>query len=216
MNKVMMIAGAIALIGVMTGCLTMSPEERREAYAKEYERLAALPPAEVVQSPNKAISDCAKLSCDLFNEVQPLMKAYATAVENRREYTGFMNDVRYYVEEEGMSNKDACKKVHDAVIAADAKLPADQKVWPKIQKGIVAANQLDPKKQLANIALLVARNAEIVKSAKKLSSALQDKDFMGRYAECTAISKQLAQALECLVFLGDQYSRVVELENYAR
>ena len=55
-----------------------------------------------------------------------------------------------------------------------------------------------------------------MKSAKKLSSALQDKDFMGRYAECTAISKQLAQALECLVFLGDQYSRVVELENYAR
>ena len=148
MNKVMMIAGAIALIGVMTGCLTMSPEERREAYAKEYERLAALPPAEVVQSPNKAISDCAKLSCDLFNEVQPLMKAYATAVENRREYTGFMNDVRYYVEEEGMSNKDACKKVHDAVIAADAKLPADQKVWPKIQKGIVAANQLDPRSSL--------------------------------------------------------------------
>ena len=89
-----------------------------------------------------------------------MMKAYVAKVESCREYTGFMNDIRYYVEEEKLSNKEACRKVCDAVIAADANRAGGQKIWPKIQKGIVAANELDPKKQLAKIALLIARNTE--------------------------------------------------------
>ena len=148
-----------------------------------------------------------------------MMKAYVAKVESCREYTGFMNDIRYYVEEEKLSNKEACRKVCDAVIAADANRAGGQKIWPKIQKGIVAANELDPKKQLAKIALLVARNTEIAKSVADLPNAFKNEDFMGkakRGAECAAISTQLAETLECLVYLGDQYSRVVELETFSR
>lgn len=219
MKKISIVASAVALVAVMSGCVSMSPEEQREAYAKEFNRLSSLPPAERVHSPNREISRCAMLSCDLFNEVHPLMKAYVAAVESSREYTGFMDDIRYYVDEKKMSNQEACKKVYNDVVAADANLPADQKMWPKIQKGILAANELDPKKQLAKIALLVARNAEIVKSVSNLPNAFKNEDMMGkinRGAECTAISNQLAESLECLTFLGDQYSRVIELEAFAK
>lgn len=219
MNKLTVVSVVVLIGAIIAGCATTSPEEKRAAYQKEYSRLASLPPAQMVVSPNYDVANCAKLSCDLFGEVQPMMKAYVAKTESSREYTGFMNDVQYYVKEEKMSNQDACKKVADAVIAADANRPDDQKVWPKIQKGIVAANELDPKTQLAQIALLVARNLEIAKSVKALPNSLAKEDFMSkaqRLQEISAISKQLTDMLECLYFLQDQYTRVVELEAYAR
>lgn len=224
MKKVMMVVGAIVFTVLMTGCSSLapaklSPEEQRAKYQEEFTKFAALPPAQMVASPNPAIANCAKLSCDLFNEMHPLMKAYVAKVEASREYTAFMNEVRYCVEEEKMSNQDACKKVYDAVIAADANRPDGEKIWPKIHQGIVAANELDPKKQLAQIAVLVARNLEIDKSVKELPKAFKEKDFMAkaqRASECAAITKQLADVLRCLNYLRDQYSRVVEIENYSR
>ena len=218
MNVKKLLAAGV-LCACVAGCFTTSPEERREAFQKEFERLSNLPPAVMVASPNKDVANCAKLSCDLFNEIHPLMKAYAAKVESNREYTGFMNDIQYYVKEEKLSNQEACKKVKDAVVAADAERPADQKVWPKVQRGIAAANELDPKKQLVQIATLVARNAEIEKSVSDLPKSFSNEDFASKVKrgdECSAISKQLAESAECLVYLGDQYSRVIELENYAR
>lgn len=219
MKMLLPIAGVAVLSGMMTGCATVSPEECRAAYQNEYARLAALPPAEVVSSPNFDVSNCARLSCDLFNEVHPLMKAYVDKTESSREYIGFMNDIQYYVKEEKMSEQDACKKVIDDVMAADATRPDDQKLWPKIQKGIAAVNELDPKNQLVKIAVLTARNLEIDKSVKTLPKSFRHEDFMGmaqRVSECAAISKQLTDAAECLTYLSDQYSRVIALDNYAR
>ena len=225
MKKVMMVVGAIAFTTLMTGCsmlepAKLSPEEQRAKYQEEFTQFAALPPAQRVHSPNRAIADCAKLSCDLFNEMHPMMKAYVAKVESSREYTAFMNEVRYCVEEEKLSNKDACKKVYDAVIADDAKRPDGEKLWPKIHNGIVAANELDPKKQLAQIAVLIARNSNITKSAQELPKAFsKEKDFRvkaQRASECAAVLKQAMDCLVCLNYLSDQYSRVVELDNYAR
>ena len=197
----------------------MSPEERRAAYQEEFERLESLPLAQQVASPNKEVSGCAMLSCGLFNEVQPLMKAYVAKVESNREYTGFMNDIRYCVEEEKLSNADACKKVTDAVLAADVSRPDDQKLWPKIKKGIDAVNELDPKKQLIQIAALTVKNQDASKKVEALPKAYEKEDISGKIArgrECSSISEQLADATKCLVFLGDQYARVVELENFSR
>ena len=219
MNKLVMVAGAVALAGIMMGCFTMSQEERRAAYQEEFERLKNLPPAKMVASPNQAVAGCAKLSADLFNEIQPMMKAYVEKVETSREFTGFMNDIQYYVEEEKMSKEAACKKVVDDVVAADANLPEDQKVWPKIQRGISAVNELDPKKQLVQIGVLAARNRDIEKSVSSLKGSFANEDFANkikRGAECASISEQSKDSAECLVYLGDQYSRVIELENYAR
>lgn len=219
MNRLKIGIAIISIGTIVAGCLTMSPEERRAAYQEEFERLASLPVAQQVASPNKDVSGCAMLSCGLFNEVQPLMKAYVAKVESSREYMGFMNDIRYCVEEEKLSNADACKKVMDAVLAADASRPDDQKVWPKIKKGIDAVNELDPKKQLIQIAALTVKNQEAGKKAEMLPGSYAKEDITGKIArgrECSAISKQLADVTECLVFLGDQYSRVVELDNFSR
>ena len=78
MKKVMMVVGAIAFTTLMTGCSVLapaklSPEEQRAKYQEEFTQFAALPPAKMVASPNRAIADCAKLSCDLFNEMHPMM-----------------------------------------------------------------------------------------------------------------------------------------------
>jgi len=222
MNKLSIVDKVFAIAAVavtFAGCTTMTPEEQRAAYQEEFSRLAALPPAEKVVSPNSAIDSCAKLSCDLFNEVQPMMKAYVSQVENFREYTAFMNEIKYCVEEEKLSEDAACKKVADAVTAADANRPADQKVWPKIKAGIDAANALEPKKQLAQLATLVARNTQIVSSVNNLPQAFASEDFMGkakRASECAAISKQSGETLKCLNYLMDQYNRVSELDEYVR
>jgi len=215
-NRAMVLASIAATIA---GCTTMTPEEQRAAYQKEFSRLAALPPAEKVVSPNSAVDNCAKLSCDLFNEVQPMMKAYVAQVENYREYTAFMNEIKYCVEEEKMSEEAACKKVTDAVTAADANRPADQKVWPKIKAGIDATNALEPKKQLAQLATLVARNTQIVSSVGNLPQSFGSEDYMGkikRASECAAITKQSGETLKCLNYLIDQYNRVSELDEYVR
>lgn len=217
MNKMMMSVCLFALTGVITGCV--SSEDSRSAYQKEYARLSSLPPAEQVFSPNKEIASCAKLSCDLFNEVHPLVMAYVDKVDADRKYTGFMNDIRYYVEEEKLSNADAMKKVTDAVIAADVNLPDEEKIWPKIQKGIAAANELNPKTQLIKLANLTLQNQNAADRVSKLPKSYEKEPFMdkiNRSKECTAISKQLTEIGKCLVFLVDQYTRVVELENSSR
>lgn len=201
---------------LLQGCVT---EESRAARQKKYSRLYSLPPAEPVPSSNEEVSICAQLSCDLFNEVHPLMKAYVDKIDSNREYISFMNDVRYYVEEEKMSNADAIKKVVDAVIAADVNLPDKEKLWPKIQKGVAATKELDPKTQLIKLTELIARSKNVTERVAKLpvsfmNESLQDK--FDRVRECFAIGKQLADVKKCLIFLVDQYLRVVELENSSK
>lgn len=219
MNKMLMMTGAIMVAFAMAGCVSSSPADRRAAYQEEFNRFKALPVAEQVASPNKEISACAKLSCDLFNEFHPMMKAYVAKVDSSREYVGFMNDIRYYVEEEGLANDAACKKVSDDVKVADMARADGDKLWPKICQGIAAARELDPKKQLIQIANLTVRNKNIVERVKKLPDSFKDESFQAklqRSKECSAISEQLADVGECLLFLGDQYSRVVELEGFAK
>lgn len=212
MKKLTMIAGAMLAGVILTGCATS-----RDSWQKEYARLASLPPGQMVVSPDPNVAGIAQASCDVFTEVQSVMKAYVDKTESNREYTGFMNDVAYYVKEEKLSNEAACKKVYDAVIAADKNRPGEQ-VWPKIEKGIAAANELDPKKQLAQLALLTARNLKVVENVQNLKDSFQG-DFVTiaqRSRESAAILVQTKDSAECLVFLGDQFSRVLELENYAR
>lgn len=219
-KKATMIAGALLASVIFTGCATGrdSGQPDRDFWRKEYARLAALPPGRMVVSSDPHIAGIARTSCDVFTEVQSIMKAYVDKTESSREYTGFMNDVAYYVKEEKLSNADACKKVHDAVVAADANRPADQQVWPKIAKGIAAANELEPAKQLARLALLTVRNQTVARDVKKLKHSFKG-DFMTvacRTLEIVAICDQTMDSVECLVFLGEQFRRVLVLENYAR
>lgn len=213
MKKLTMIAGAMLAGVIFTGCATS-----RDSWQKEYARLASLPPGQMVVSPDPNVAGIARASCDVFTEVQSVMKAYVDKTESSRAYTGFMNDVAYYVKEEKLSNEEACKKVYDAVIAADANRPADQQVWPQVAKGIAAVNELDPKKQLAQLALLTARNLKVVENVQNLKDSFQG-DFVTiaqRSRESAAILVQTKDSAECLVFMGDQFRRVLVLKNYAR
>ena len=214
MKKLMVIAGAVALAGVIAGCAST-----REAVQKEYERLTSLPAAEQVVSPNKQVNDVGRASSDLYNVCHAKLKNYVAATENHREFTGFMNDVQFVMKNEGLSEADAMAKVCALVQEEDKARPDAEKVWPRIVKGWAAANALDPAKQLAEIARLVIRNQEIVKSAKELPNSFKNEDFMGkakRASEVSLITAQLAQTAEMLAFLGEQYRRVQKLKTYQK
>lgn len=256
----LMVISVVLLAGMMfTGCSTVKQWsadvqdwysakqlEWREARQKELKQLAALPPAQmVVVSPKPDITNCAitnaicaKLSCDLFNMAQPKMKAYIAFAETSREYTGFVNDIQYYMEEEKLPVQEACKKVADAVKAADAKRPDDQKIWPKIVKGVNAARTLGTENQLAPIMELSSRRLGVSamlgknlkrmdKLQKKFKDAKKKKEIdentyrqcigviMSRRAECAAINNQLNLTSRCISFMRDQYSRMKDLEKYA-
>ena len=214
MKKLMMVAGVVVLAGMMSGCTST-----RDAVQKEYERVISLPPAEQVASPNKQVNDVGRLSFDLYNSCHSLLKEYVSATENHREYMGFMNNVQFVIKDEGLGEEDAMAKVCSLVQEDDKARPDAEKVWPRIEEGWAAANALDPKKKLVEIARLVVRNQEISESAKKLPDSYKDEDFKSkieRGAESGNISKQLAQTAEVLAFLGEQYRRVQKLKTYQK
>lgn len=212
MKKLMMVAGAVALAGLMTGCAST-----REVVQKEYERLTSLPAAEQVVSPNKQVNDVGRASSDLYNVCHAKLKNYVAATENHREFTGFMNDVQIVIKDEGLSEEDAMAKVCALVQEEDKARPDAEKVWPRILEGWAAAKALDPAKQLAEVATLVIRNQEIVNSANDLPNSFANEDFMSkaqRGVEAAKIGEQAAETTEMLLFLGEQFRRVQKLKTY--
>lgn len=208
MKKLMIGLGAVALAMAMTGCATTTT---REVVEKEYKRVISLPPTEQVFSPNKQVNDVGRMSFDQYNFCHSLLKEYVSAAENHREYTGFMNDVQCVMKDEGLGEQDAMAKVYSLVQEEDKARPDAEKVWPRIQEGWVAANALDPKKKLVEIARLVVRNQEISESTKKLPDSFKDGDFQTKFqrgVEVDKISGQLKESAEMLTFLGDQYRKV--------
>lgn len=216
MKKLMIGLSMVALAVLMTGCASTS---MREAVQKEYERVISLPPAEQVLSPNKQVNDVGRLSFDQYNFCHSLLKEYVAKTTNHRAYLGFMNDVQVLIKDEGLSEEDAVAKQYALIQEEDKARPEGEKLWPSIEEGWAAANALDPKKKLAEIARLAVRNQEISESAKKLPDSYKDEDFkskLERGAESGNISKQLAQTAEMLGFLGDQYRRVQKLKSYQK
>jgi len=212
MKKLMVVAGAAALVGMIAGCAST-----REVVQKEYERLTSLPAAEQVVSPNKQVNDVGRASSDLYNVCHAKLKNYVAATENHREFTGFMNDVQIVIKDEGLSEEDAMAKVCALVQDEDKARPDAEKVWPRILEGWAAANALDPAKQLAEVANLVIRNQEIVNSANDLPNSFANEDLMSkaqRGAEAAKIGEQAAETTEMLLFLGEQFRRVQKLKTY--
>ena len=143
---------------VATGCASMrnawhqledeyEAMELRQAQKlrEEFERLSALPPATPVPSPHRDVANSARLGCDLFNDAHSYMKAYVAMSETSLLYQGYLNDAKACAEEEKISMQEAYKKIAAEVVAADAKRPDDQKIWPLIEKSIAAANVLSTK-----------------------------------------------------------------------
>ena len=251
-DKLKGISVIVLSVVIFIGCDTMKEKwaetkewyetqqlKRREAQEKEYKRLAALPPAQVVvQSPSQDIAICAKQSCDLFNVAQPKMRAYIALTENSYEYRGYINDVQYYIEEEKMPSAEAQKKVRDAVLAGDANRPEGEKVWPKIVKGAEASRQFGSEAEWKQFLGLRVRHLEITANVVKICKALYDRQkelkklakhrqisqeqmqqensaILQRLAECAAIQRQLSDAGKCISFMVEQHNRIMEFEKEA-
>ena len=206
----------------------------REARVKEYHRLSNLPPAEPVATPDKDIALCAAASCALLNESVPLMRAYVAQIESSHEFTGYINDIQYLIENDKMDPKAACDKVTQEVMAADASLPEEEKIWPKIVKGIQAYQTLGTTAGEKRISELFSRNLDIGLAVGKIEKKLhkqekelkhekdkrakkaREQEIAARRAECWAVRDQLSTSMRCISIMRDQADRASELEQYAR
>ena len=212
MNKLMMVVGAVALVGSMAGCMSA-----KEKIAAEYERLTTMPPPErVVCGCDKAIDDLAGAVCDARFLAQKNLTAYANASANHREYVGFMNDVAVLVKENGMTEEDAVKQVMSEIQSADTNLGAEEKVWPRVAEGIVAVQALKPEVLLKEFAIATLRNADLIASASKLSGSFSgfDATTIAKARAAASVAEQAAETAECLAFLTEQYRRVLVAANY--
>ena len=208
MKRMIVIGACIA--AVVTGCMTMTPEEKRAAIEKEYARIASLPPPKRIIVNDKALNDLGLVACDNFSFAHRLMKEYVAATENNRDYVGFLNDIQYFVKEEGLSEQDAYNKAWAAVLEHDAKVAEAEKVGPRIIKGAAAVRALDPKKKLAELAIIGIEIAKASKSASQLKNSFKgfDAGTIAKAAAAANIIKQLSEALECYAFTLEQYRRV--------
>lgn len=215
MRKAAMFAGLAALV-VLTGC----GGNAREKMAKEYERLAALPPAAPNHCPyDRALDRLGVAVSENYNFAHKLMKEFVGATENRREYLGFLNDVAFYVEEEKMEEAAAMERVMKEIQEEDAKI-ADpkEKVWPRVVEGINATYALNPEQKLAEIAPVALATTKAVADCHKLKDSFKGFDAATiEKGVCAAkIIAQGTEASECLGFLTIQLQRTIKAKVYAK
>ena len=240
-KRVAVKTAAIALIGCFVGgCESIQQwyadqqVKWRESRQKEYQELSKLPPCQPIASPDKKIAALGKLSSELLNVTVPMMRAYVTQVEVSREYTGYINDIQYLITEKKVDSKEACAQVTREVMEADKSLPEEEKIWPKIKKGILAAKTLGTQEGHKRILQIEDRRITIASDVGKIQSALYKlqkamkheknkqvkeakmKEIDARLSECAAIDGQLHTVWKCVSFMLDQWDRTQELEEYSR
>ena len=215
MRKAAMFAGLAALV-VLTGC----GGNAREKMAKEYERLAALPPAAPNHCPyDRALDRLGVAVSENYNFAHKLMKDFVGATENRRAYVGFLNDVAYYVEEEKMEETAAMERVVKEIQAADEKI-ADpkEKVWPRVVEGINATNALNPVQKLQELAPVAAATLRAIAECEQLKNSFNgfDATTIEKGICAGKIIVQGKEASECIAFLTIQLQRTIKAKYYAK
>lgn len=212
MKKLLFISG-LALVGLV-GCMSA-----RDKITEEYNRIVSLPPAvPVVCGCDRAIDDLGAAVCDIRNFAQGKLALYVKATENHRDYVGFMNDVALLVKEEGMSTEDAVQKQKADILKEDAARPEAEKVWPRVVEGVVAMEALKPEMVLKEIAVMVAKNANLIASASNLSNSFKgfDATTLTKLRAVKDISAQATEAAECLAFLTEQFRKVQVAKLYTK
>ena len=206
----------MALTVTITGCGAGA----RNAMQEEYNRLAALTPEPPVRCPSdRALDDLGVAVAVNYKFAHKLMKEYVDATTNHREYIGFLNDVKFYMEEEKLEEKAAMEKVRAAILAEDAKVEkAEDKVWPRVVTGINAANALDPAKKLKELLPVAAANLKMAQSCTGLKKTFTSLDpaVVQKALCCARILEQTTYTSESLVFLEEQFRRVLVAKYYAK
>ena len=213
-QKLMMMASLVAMIAT-TGCSVS-----RDQMAKEYERLAALPPVPTNHCPyDRALDSLGVAVSRHYNFAHKLMKEFVGATANRRAYLGFLNDIEFYVKEEKMDEAAAMARVVKEILEADKKIAdPEQKLWPKVVEGINSTNALRPEKKLVEIAPVAAATLRAINDCKKLKDSFNgfDQTTIEKGICAAKIIKQGVDTSECLTFLTIQLQRTIKAKYYTK
>ena len=214
-STVLVSFAALLVMFNVTGCASA-----RDAVEKEYQRLASTPVGAAVRCPEDRAIDNLGVAVNVnYAFAHKLMREYVSATENHREYRGFLNDIKYYMDEEKLDEKAAAEKVRNAILAEDAKIADPKaKVWPRVVAGIKAANGLKLEQKLKEIAVVVAANAKNLKTVGELKNSFKgfDAATVGKALLCVEIASQAVFTAECLGFLTEQFRRTINAKIYEK
>ena len=214
-TTVMMSLTALVLMLNVTGCATA-----RNAMQDEYKRLSTTPPEPPARCEyDRAIDNLGVAVGVNYAFSHKLMKEYVSATENRREYLGFLNDVKYYIDEEKLDEKAAVDKVVKGIMAEDEKITnPEEKVWPRVVEGINATNSLKIENKLKEIIPVLAANAKNLKTVTELKNSFNglDATVIAKGVACAKIAKQATFTAECLTFIAEQFRRTLVARYYAK
>lgn len=218
MKKVFSITAMFAafLLAVSTtGCATA-----RDAVTKEYDRLANTVPAPPVRCEyDRAIDNLGVAVGVNYAFAHKNMKEFVDFTTNHREYLGFLNDIKFYMEEEKLDEKAAMEKVVKGIQAEDAKVTdPKEKVWPRIVAAIKASESLKIENKLGEIAVVVAANVKNAKTVADLKNSFKgfDAPTIAKGIACVEIAGQALFTSECLGFIAEQYRRTLKAKYYAK
>ena len=106
----------------------------------------------------------------------------------------------------------------DEIQQADAAKADADKVWPRVVEGIVAAEALKPEAVLKELALTMAKNADLIATASQLKDSFSgfDATTLAKLGAAKNVIEQAGETAECLGFLTEQFRRVLVAKNYAK
>lgn len=117
MKKLMMIAGAVALVGMMSGCATgKAGEDKVAAWQKERTPVEVLKSKIEVKAAGAVVEALDVAPYGIYKAIADKVDKAATMERYRRIYLGYVADVKA-LEEQGKSRDAASKEVIDAVKA---------------------------------------------------------------------------------------------------
>ena len=211
MNKLMMAVGAVALAGMMSGCVTggTAGEDKVAVWQKErapveYQMTFKL------TSVCAEVSELLKLPAALYPAVAHQVDLYAEIDRSRRTYIAFVNDVKAK-EEGGMSRADAIAEVTKEVKnqADGEQLMADVKKYLDCQKSRLPQLVADLAKATADAAKAAAVLADIQKHSQDIIARFQaevSKDPFGLASDMSCLKDDIgvitAQAQDMVNGIG--------------
>ena len=202
MKKLMMIAGAVALAGMMSGCATgKAGEDKVAAWQKERTPVEVLKSKIEIKAAGAIVEALDVAPYGIYKAIADKVDGMAAMDRSRRSYQMYVGSIKEYQEQQGMSKEDAVKKANADLNALEnaAQLKADVKTY------LAQAEKTDfdaCAQWIAKITEELQKASE--KFAQETPNALQQLMDIAKKEGGMAVMKIPSQGKDDLAVIGEQ------------
>lgn len=202
MKKLMMIAGAVALAGMMSGCATgKAGEDKVAAWQKERTPVEVLKSKIEIKAAGAIVEALDVAPYGIYKAIADKVDGMAAMDRSRRSYQMYVGSIKEYQEQQGMSKEDAVKKANADLNALEnaAQLKADIKTY------LAQAEKTDfdaCAQWIAKITEELQKASE--KFAQETPNALQQLMDIAKKEGGMAVMKIPSQGKDDLAVIGEQ------------